>query len=171
MQMKRRPETEALIQYLESRPVGRIISYSELAQETNWNPEDRHLLQAAIDILQRSGQQFRTIRGYGYEKLPDDHGITHIRRLHNARAMRDTERMDRKVSSMNPANLSPSGQRELDLAQQEIFCRHQAEAGFHNSAVDERIARKRLRLQQRQNKEQAKEISAFVQLAKAQKLG
>lgn len=169
--MKRRPETDELIEYLESLTPGTMFSLTDLEAHTNWKQKDRHLLQSALRYLQNSGQQFQAIRGYGYEKLKPDNGITHIRRYHNAKVMRDTDRMDRKIHGMNPASMSPYGRKQLEMAQSELLCRQHAEAQFHQATIDEKVARKRLREQERRRKAESAQTMAFLQYAKDNNVG
>lgn len=152
MLMQLHEQTARLITYLQKVPVGSIISYGELSAQCEWDPGSKHLLLSAIQILYRQGIQFRSVRGVGYERLDPNSGVKHIRRYHNARAMRDTERMGSKINGVNPANLARDGRYQFQQAQTELVVRQRAEQQFAQDSLDERVARRRLREQEERRK-------------------
>lgn len=165
------PATGRLIEYLRQVKGGSVVSFGELSANCDWNPRHKHLLYTALNILSREGVQFKAVRGVGYERLDPDDGVQHIRRYHNSRQVRCTDRMSRKVEGVNPASLGKEGRYHLSLAQQEVYIRLRAEEQLSNDSVDEQVTRKRLLEQERIRKLKEESNRKFIDYAKANNLG
>lgn len=133
----RRPETNALIDYLQSLAVGETATFAAMTEVLSGQDSQvkhRHIVMSALDVLERDqGVFFKAVPDVGYVRLSHDEAVSFVRDRHKKRFKSDTNRFRSRIESIDPAKLLDSKSRQdysmatAELSLREIACSQKTE--------------------------------------------